>query len=1022
MILALHAAIRDNRLALWGEVPPAPRRRGRPRKVYDIPPPARCGAPFDLLRDALRRAGIDVAGEERTLIGWLPTAGGRPVPSSPLIGEAPEGAGAAIAAWSVDAIELAADEAIDLLASAVGKRLLAPGVVVGADLAFFATAMRVAATLTARGHVLPSVEQGGKGWTARWIAAPPAGEHKQIASLVRAMPPAAVAFGAKHDSPPRSDRRAVVESFLAAVIDRLMRRTAAHAAAARTASLHDRWLAGLTADDGTIAGDSAELAALRDTLAEWRRPVAEQALFDFRLAFRLEEPADDDDRWTVRLLLQGITDPSLLVPLSLVWNAKERGEDAAAARRLLRRGRGDARRFILSSLAHSSALSKLVDEALRRPAPSAVATDANGAFAFLTNDAAALESSGFGVFLPSWWSRKGTRKRLSLRAEARGPKFQSKSGLTLESLVEVRWRVALGDEVLSMEELRALARMKVPLVRLRGQWVQLRSDEIEEAIRFARTKGKTMSVGEIVRMNLSGTAAGAAALEVSGVEGDGAIGELLERLEGKREWQELAAPKGFTGSLRPYQQRGYSWLDFLAGTGLGSCLADDMGLGKTVQTLALLQKQWPSKKQPALLICPTSVTGNWLREAARFTPSLPVLLHHGADRMRGKSFVANAKKSAIVVSSYSLLARDADLLRRVPWKAVILDEAQNVKNSETKQAKAARSIDAGFRIALTGTPVENNIGDLWSILDFLNPGYLGSAAAFRTRYFLPIQTRRDPGAIDELRRLTAPFILRRLKTDRSIIADLPEKNEMKVFCTLTKEQASLYQAVVKEAEEALADSEGIGRKGLILATLTKLKQVCNHPRQLLGDGSAIDGRSGKLARLSEMLAEAVESGDRTLVFTQFAEMGEILRTHLQEQFGTEVLFLHGGTPRAKRDVMVERFQKEEGGPPIFILSLKAGGTGLNLTRATHVFHFDRWWNPAVENQATDRAFRIGQTRSVQVHKFICGGTFEEKIDAMIEGKLALAAQVVGTGEGWLTELSNRDLRELFALRADAVGE
>ena len=1019
MILVLHAAIRDNLLALWGEVPfdavdvPVSRHRGRARKGFDVPPPARFGASFDLLGDALRRAGIDLAGEKRTLIGWLPSAAGRPVPSSPLIGEAPpERERATIAPWSIDAIELAAADAIDLLAFAVGKRLLAPGVIVGADLAFFATAMRFAAALAARGHVLPSVEQSGKSWRARWIAAPTAGEHEQIASLVRAMPPAAVAFGTKHDAAARTDRRAVVESFLGTIADRLLRGTGTRAPVPAASSLHGRWLAALIADDGALAGDSAELIALRDTLAEWRRPVAEQALFDFRLAFRLEEATSDDDPWTIRLLLQGITDPSLIVPLSFVWNDKQRGEEAAAARRLLRRGRGDARRFVLSSLAHAAALSTAVDEALRRPAPSEVATNATGAFAFLTEDAASLESSGFGVFLPSWWSRKGTKKRLSLRAETRSPKFQSKSGLTLESLVEVRWRVALGDEVLSMEELRALARMKIPLVRLRGQWVQLRSDEIEEAIRFARARGERLSVGEIVRMNLSRTAAGAKALDVSEVGGDGAIGELLERLEGKREWQELATPNGFTGSLRPYQQRGYSWLDFLAGTGLGACLADDMGLGKTVQTLALLQRQWPAKKQPALLICPTSVTGNWLREAARFTPSLPVLLHRGTDRMRGKSFVAKAKKSALVV----------DLLRSVPWKAVILDEAQNVKNSETKQAKAARSIDAGFRIALTGTPVENNIGDLWSILDFLNPGYLGNAAAFRTRYFLPIQTRRDPVAIDELRRLTSPFILRRLKTDRSIIADLPEKNEMKVYCTLTKEQASLYEAVVREAEETIADSEGIGRKGVILATLTKLKQVCNHPRQLLGDGSAIEGRSGKLARLTEMLTEAVESGDHALVFTQFAEMGEILRTHLQEQFGTEVLFLHGGTPRVKRDAMVERFQKENGGPPIFILSLKAGGTGLNLTRANHVFHFDRWWNPAVENQATDRAFRIGQTRSVQVHKFICGGTFEEKIDAMIEGKLELATKVIGTGEGWLTELSNRDLRDLFALRADAVGE
>jgi superfamily II DNA or RNA helicase len=1010
MILVLHAAVHDERLAVWGEVPVGATGAA----------PDSCSATHDVLRDALQRAAIAADGEERMLIAWLPAVGGRPVPSSPLIGEAPDAPHVDIVPWRIDAIELHVGDAIELLAAAAGKRLVAPGVLVGADLAFCVTAMRFAATLVARGHVLPSVEETGNRWRAHWIAAPTAAEHEQIASLARAMPSAAVAIGISEEAPPAADRRHVIDRFLNDVIDHFMRRAEANAQQPKPQSLHDRWLAALASRDGALTGDAADLAQLRDTLAEWRRPVAEQSLFDFRLAFRLEEPPEGEEAWTIHFLLQGISDPSLLVPLSLIRNPKLRGDDAAAARRLLR-GRGDAQRFILSSLARAAAISKGIDEALRHGEPSEVATDTTGAFAFLTNDAAALQSSGFGVLLPSWWTRKGTKKRLSVRAEARSPKFESATGLTLGALIDVRWRVALGDEVLSMAELRALARMKMPLVRIRGQWVQLRPEEIEEAIRFARAKAEKLTVGEVLRMDLTQSAARNTSLEVTGIDGDAPIATLLARLEGHREWEEVPPPRGFSGTLRPYQQRGYSWLDFHASLGLGACLADDMGLGKTVQTLALLQKQWLSKKQPALLICPTSVTGNWIREAARFTPSLPVLLHHGADRMRGKQFIAKAKKSALVVSSYALLTRDTELLGKVPWRTVILDEAQNVKNSETRQAKAARSIEAPFRVALTGTPVENNIGDLWSIIDFLNPGYLGTAAQFRKRYFLPIQTSRDADAIEELRRLTQPFILRRLKTDRSIIADLPQKNEMKVFCTLTKEQASLYEAVVKDAEEAIADAKGIGRRGLILATITRLKQVCNHPRQLLNDRSAIDGRSGKLARLTEMLSEAVEGGDAALVFTQFAEMGTILQTHLQEQLGSEVLFLHGATPRAKRETMIERFQKSDG-PPIFVLSLKAGGTGLNLTRANHVFHFDRWWNPAVENQATDRAFRIGQTRPVQVHKFICGGTFEEKIDAMIEAKLELATTVVGAGEAWLTELSNRELRDLFTLRADAIGE
>ncbi|HEV7499960.1 MAG TPA: DEAD/DEAH box helicase, partial [Vicinamibacteria bacterium] len=476
--------------------------------------------------------------------------------------------------------------------------------------------------------------------------------------------------------------------------------------------------------------------------------------------------------------------------------------------------------------------------------------------------------------------------------------------------------------------------------------------------------------------------------------------------------------------LRPYQLRGYSWLAFLGQCGFGACLADDMGLGKTVQALALIERQWrEGPRRPTLLICPTSVIGNWEKEAERFTPGLPVLVHHGAGRAKG-ALKDRAEGHAIVLSSYALLHRDLEALKDIGWAAVVLDEAQNIKNPETKQARAARAIPAPVRIALTGTPVENNVGDLWSLMEFLNPSFLGSQAEFKRTFFLPIQTVGDPEATARLKRLTGPFILRRLKTDRSIIADLPAKMEMKVFCTLTREQASLYQAVMAEAMDTLKGTGGedIQRKGVILATLSKLKQVCNHPAQFLGDNSPLPGRSGKLARLSEMMEEVIAAGDRALVFTQFAEMGTMIKRQLEETFGREVLFLHGGVTKTQRDRMVERFQKEEAGPPVFVLSLKAGGTGLNLPRASHVVHFDRWWNPAVENQATDRAFRIGQKRNVQVHKFLCLGTLEEKIDEMIERKKGIAENVVGTSEAWLTALSTSQLRELMTLRASAVAE
>jgi SNF2 family DNA or RNA helicase len=367
--------------------------------------------------------------------------------------------------------------------------------------------------------------------------------------------------------------------------------------------------------------------------------------------------------------------------------------------------------------------------------------------------------------------------------------------------------------------------------------------------------------------------------------------------------------------------------------------------------------------------------------------------------------------------------RDEASLIRVKWDGVVLDEAQNIKNASTRAAQAARAIGANWRVAMTGTPVENRLADLWSILQVINPGYLGSAEEFRREFVLPIERASDADATARLKALTAPFILRRLKTDRSVIADLPEKNEMKVYCSLTREQATLYEAVLQDTTRQIAEAEGIQRRGLILALLTRLKQVCDHPALLMHDGSPLHNRSGKLARLAEMLEEVIASGERALVFTQYAEMGHLLQDYLREHLDREVLFLHGGTAMAERDRFVSEFQTDAHGPPVFVLSLKAGGTGLNLTRANHVFHFDRWWNPAVENQATDRAFRIGQTRNVQVHKYVCAGTFEETLDDLIERKVALAESVVGTSEAWITQMSTDELRQVFRLRREeAVAE
>jgi SNF2 family DNA or RNA helicase len=565
----------------------------------------------------------------------------------------------------------------------------------------------------------------------------------------------------------------------------------------------------------------------------------------------------------------------------------------------------------------------------------------------------------------------------------------------------------------------------VPLVQHRGEWVELRPEEVEAALRmFARGASGQMSAAEVLRL-AHGAEEEATALPVVEVEAGGWLAGLLDA-GGDARIRPAAAPAGFAGTLRPYQRRGLSWLAYLEGLGLGACLADDMGLGKTVQLLALLlARRAPAGRRrrppPTLLVCPMSLVGNWQREAERFAPELAVHVHHGGERLSGPALRKAVRGSDLVITTYALAARDREELAAVDWARVVLDEAQNVKNPAARQTQAVKSFRAPSRIALTGTPVENRLSELWSILDFLNPGLLGTAPAFRRSFATPIERYRDAGRAEALQRVTRPFILRRLKTDRRIVRDLPAKQEMKVYCNLTREQASLYQATVDEMLERIAASEGIGRKGLVLSTLLRLKQVCNHPAQFLGDGSALDGRSGKLARLQEVLEEVAAVGDRALVFTQFREMGTLLQRHLEPRLGFDVPFLHGGTPRAARDEMVARFQGE-GGPPVFLLSLKAGGTGLNLTAANQVIHFDRWWNPAVEDQATDRAFRIGQRRDVQVRKLVCAGTLEERIDAIIEAKKQLAASVLGTGEAWLTELSTAELRRIVALSADAVAE
>ena len=646
------------------------------------------------------------------------------------------------------------------------------------------------------------------------------------------------------------------------------------------------------------------------------------------------------------------------------------------------------------------------------------------------------------MLLPDWARRARLGLKLTAKSSSGSSPSARQSQFGLEDLVNFQYELAVGDEVLSADELAELARLKVPLVRIRGQWVELDDRHLKAALKFLEGRQSGSMTAADVLTAAMGADGALGELPLIAVDADGWLGDLLSGHADQR-LDPMETPAGFRGELRPYQQRGLSWLSFLGGLGVGAILADDMGLGKTVQLLSLI---WAERTKPpyvkddsdssalppalpalpalparpTLLICPMSLTGNWQREAERFTPELRVHVHHGADRLTGADLAAALAGADLVITTYQTAARDLAALSAVRWARLVCDEAQAIKNHLSQQAKAVRALPAASRIALTGTPVENQLSELWSIMEFVNPGLLGPAKAFRERYAVPVERHGSAEAAQELRRITEPFVLRRLKTDKSIISDLPEKQEMKVWCNLTQEQASLYAATVTDMMSRIEDaSDDISRRGLVLATMAKLKQVCNHPAHLLGDGSRLAGRSGKLARLEEICEEIVAEGDRALCFTQYAEFGRMLQPYLAARAGCPVLFLHGGTTKKQRDAMVARFQEADE-PLLFLLSLKAGGTGLNLTAANHVIHVDRWWNPAVEDQATDRAFRIGQRRDVQVRKFVCVGTLEERIDAMIEQKKALADQVVGTGESWLTDLSTSALREVLALSPDAV--
>lgn len=638
----------------------------------------------------------------------------------------------------------------------------------------------------------------------------------------------------------------------------------------------------------------------------------------------------------------------------------------------------------------------------------------------LLKDIPTLEESGLIVRVPDWW--KASRPPRPVVSVTVG----NNTKISADALLDFSVTVTFDGQPLDEKELRAILESSGGLIALKGKWVEVDRDRLAEALKHWKNVERTAQHGGIsffegMRMlsgaNLQSDAASVipeAAKEWVGISAGQHLEKVLQELRHPERVPE-ATPPGIRTDLRPYQRVGVHWLRFMTRLGLGSCLADDMGLGKTIQVLALLlylKHDSTQRENPSLLIVPASLIANWKAEISRFAPSLSMFIAHPSETNgEGKALDA-CGDCDLVITTYTMLGR-LESLRQREWRLAILDEAQAIKNAGTRQARAVKELRSGCRIALTGTPVENRLSDLWSLFDFLNPGLLGGAKAFAS--FVKQINARESHSYGPLRRLVQPYILRRLKTDKRIISDLPEKTEVNAFCGLSKQQAALYQQSVKELAQQIDQVDGIRRRGIVLSYLMRLKQICNHPSQLTGDSTYAAEHSGKFQRLAEICRELAERQEKVLIFSQFREITAPLAEFLREVFGKPGLVLHGQTPVGKRRELVEAFQREDG-PPFFVLSLKAGGTGLNLTAASYVIHFDRWWNPSVENQATDRAFRIGQKRSVFVHKFVCRGTVEDKIDELITQKTDLSRQLLdGGAEALLTEMSNDQLLRFVSL-------
>ncbi|MCK4479261.1 MAG: DEAD/DEAH box helicase [Candidatus Lokiarchaeota archaeon] len=797
-----------------------------------------------------------------------------------------------------------------------------------------------------------------------------------------------------------------------------------------------KFLKALVKKDNSFKVDEFYESILPALIQNWTQSaLGFQLRYDFALSLELKYPEKAEDDWSLKISLSS-HDGTKTIPLNELWEGHELKTEIFSK---IIESDEHYLEIILRALGAASKIFPPIKRAFLENIQHEIKLTSSEVMEFLKYPKDLLIQSGFNIVLPEVFTIGG-KQRLTARLIIRSNEdAKKKRGLTsvlpsifdIDSMLNTKWDARIEGKKITEEEFNNLIDSNEPLVNLRGKWILIDQNDVEDLRNIKKFGVKNYL--DALKIGLIGKVQ----LQENGTKYDviveGELNEIITRIQSIDSFEEIPCPSSFNGKLRRYQEVALKWMGNMTKLNFGLCLADDMGLGKTIQVIAFLlylKEKYPNNKGSVLVVCPTSVLFNWHREFNKFAPNLEIILHHGPNRYKKASEIPEFLKAhRIFLTSYGTIRNDIDFLETIPFSGIIIDESQNMKNYTSKQTQAISKLKSQYRICLSGTPIENRLLELWSLFNFLNPGLLGNREEFQEKFILPIERFQNQEAINDLKTIIAPFIMRRVKSDKSIINDLPEKNEIKITIELTKEQVILYKDLTEETIKKIEDNtvDKRNKRGIILALLVKLKQICNHPYQYLKKDitsirtdkeiKQIISQSNKLVRLLEMTDEVISNGEKVLIFTQFTQMGTIIKKILEWKYNFKILFFHGSVPEKKRSEIIDDFQSEEiESPPILILSLKAGGTGLNLTQGTTVIHFDRWWNPAVEDQATDRAYRIGQTQPVNVYKFVTIGTIEEKIDSLLEEKKDLADKiVVSTGESWISDLNKEKLKELLLL-------